>query len=198
MACKVAVPSQLESLTKEQLIKVVQDLVEERSQRSDEASRKHKVVDDAGSQTPKKQRTVQVAHRGDESAEKQPKVDGVESTLSHTDKSKLLASLAKKCVAAIKKTAHNHKKKPYTQVCEGISSCDALALLGTLGNSSGSARIHKRSLSPAEVVQFLGIEEVHPVKFDRKVWCLPSDNGFAAKNHSVIMTDRLSNCKLYH
>ena len=58
--------------------------------------------------------------------------------------------------------------------------------------------VHKRSLSPAEVVQFLGIEEVHPVKFDRKVWCLPSDNGFAAKNHSVIMTDRLSNCKLYH
>ena len=75
MACKVAVPSQLESLTKEQLIKVVQDLVEERSQRSDEASRKHKVVDDAGSQTPKKQRAVQVAHRGDESAEKQAKAE---------------------------------------------------------------------------------------------------------------------------
>ena len=34
MACKVPVPSQLESLTKEQLLRVVQDLVEERSQRS--------------------------------------------------------------------------------------------------------------------------------------------------------------------
>ena len=33
-ACKVPVRSQLESLTKEQLLRVVQDLVEERSQRS--------------------------------------------------------------------------------------------------------------------------------------------------------------------
>ena len=33
-ACKIPVRSQLESLTKEQLLRVVQDLVEERSQRS--------------------------------------------------------------------------------------------------------------------------------------------------------------------
>lgn len=84
------------------------------------------------------------------------------------DKAKLVATLSKKCIAAIKKTAHNDKKKPYTEVCEGIGRSVSLALLGDLGTITSDTRVHKRRLSPGDVAQLLGIEEIHPVKYDGK------------------------------
>lgn len=58
-------------------------------------------------------------------------------------------------------------------MCEGIPRCHGLALLGTLGDVMvDTKKVHKRTLSPQDVQQFLGIVEIHPVKFDGKVWVL--------------------------
>merc|ERR1712039_421583 len=84
--------------------------------------------------------------------------------------------MGKKVISAIKKTAHNEKKKPYSEVSEGIPREQALSLLGSLGTvKSDTKRMHKRILFSEDVRELLGIEEVHPVKFDGVTWCLAGE-----------------------
>merc|ERR1712125_43111 len=102
------------------------------------------------------------------------------SVVGTADLSKLKISLARKAMAAIKKAAHNDKKKPHSEICEGLPRSHALAFLGSLGTVvSDSKRVHKRTLSPQDVEQLLGIVDIHPVKFDGKVLC------FAGQRPSV-------------
>ena len=42
------------------------------------------------------------------------------SVLSDKDRTKLMATLTKKSIAAIKKTGHNDRKKPFYEVAEGL------------------------------------------------------------------------------
>ena len=71
--------------------------------------------------------------------------------LSGKDRSALLAKLTKKALASIKKTAHNDKKKPYTEVSEGLPRQQSLSLLGSLGTIvSDTKKMHKRMLTPQE------------------------------------------------
>jgi hypothetical protein len=164
MSTYVAVPANLECLSKPALVKLVQNLVEERGMINTQSAAKSE-------ETPKKRAATKPAMG--ESELKKVKMESATPLLSEKDKAKVIASLKKKSLAAIKKTAHNDKKKPYTEVCEGISRSDALALLGNVGSiTANSARAQKRMLGPQDVAQLLGIDEVHPVKFDGKVWCL--------------------------
>ena len=43
-----------------------------------------------------------------------------------------MATLTKKSIAAIKKTGHNDRKKPFYEVAEGLPRCHALTLLGSV------------------------------------------------------------------
>merc|ERR1712039_362810 len=72
-----------------------------------------------------------------------------------------------------KKAAHNDKKKPYTEISEGLPRHHSLSLLGSLGTTvSDTKKMQKRMLTPQEVENFLGISDIHPVKFDGKVLCM--------------------------
>ena len=79
--------------------------------------------------------------------------------------------LRDKVVKAVKKTAHNDRKKPYSEISDGCASkAVAVALMGRLHPKSDTARMTRWVLSGNDVSMFLGIERlVHPVKFDGMV-----------------------------
>ena len=80
--------------------------------------------------------------------------------------------LRDKIVKAVKKTAHNDRKKPYSEISDGCASkAVAVALMNGLHPKSDTARMTRWVLTGNDVSRFLGIERlVHPVKFDGKVW----------------------------
>ena len=80
--------------------------------------------------------------------------------------------LRDKVVKAVKKTAHNDRKKPYSEISDGCASrAVAVALMNGLHPKSDTARMTRWILTGNDVSRFLGIERlVHPVKFDGKVW----------------------------
>lgn len=87
--------------------------------------------------------------------------------------------IAKNTVRLVKKSAHNDKKKPWTEVTDSIpSSASAIQLLEGHTPKSDTARMIKWELLGNDtVVNWLGLEEkfIHPVKFDGKVWCLAGE-----------------------
>ena len=80
--------------------------------------------------------------------------------------------LRDKVVKAVKKTAHNDRRKPYSEVSAGCASKSiAVALMGGRHPTSDTARMTRWVLAGDAVARFLGIERlVHPVKFEGKVW----------------------------
>ena len=82
--------------------------------------------------------------------------------------------LADKSAKAIKKTKHNDKRKPYTEVNEGMpNKATALALLEGLAPKSDTLRMTRWLIEGDAAAAWLGIERlVHPVTFDGKIWCL--------------------------
>ena len=80
--------------------------------------------------------------------------------------------LRDKVVKAVKKTAHNDRRKPYSEVSDGCASKSiAVALMGGRHPTSDTARMTRWVLAGDAVARFLGIERlVHPVKFEGKVW----------------------------
>ena len=79
--------------------------------------------------------------------------------------------LRDKIVKAVKKTAHNDRRKPYSEVSDGCpSKAVAVTLMNGLHPKSDTARMTRWVLSGNDVSRFLGIERlVHPVKFDGMV-----------------------------
>ena len=79
--------------------------------------------------------------------------------------------LRDKVVKAVKKTAHNDRKKPYSEISDGCASrAVAVALMNGLHPKSDTARMTRWTLTGNDVSRFLGIERlVHPVKFDGMV-----------------------------
>ena len=79
--------------------------------------------------------------------------------------------LRDKVVKAVKKTAHNDRKKPYSEISDGCASrAVAVALMNNLHPKSDTARMTRWVLTGNDVSRFLGVERlVHPVKFDGMV-----------------------------
>jgi len=79
--------------------------------------------------------------------------------------------LRDKIVKAVKKTAHNDRRKPYSEISDGCpSKAVAVALMNNLHPKSDTARMTRWVLTGNDVSMFLGIERlVHPVKFDGMV-----------------------------
>ena len=79
--------------------------------------------------------------------------------------------LRDKIVKAVKKTAHNDRRKPYSEISDGCpNKAVAVALMDGLHPKSDTARMTRWVLSGNDVSMFLGIERlVHPVKFDGMV-----------------------------
>ena len=103
------------------------------------------------------QQQVAKKHRGDE----------VDAKALHAMRKRL----RDKIVKAVKKTAHNDRRKPYSEISDGCASrAVAVALMGGLHPKSDTARMTRWVLSGNDVSRFLGIERlVHPVKFDGMV-----------------------------
>jgi len=148
-AAHTSIPADLEALSKAELISLVQCLAKERETTPGAPAKRAK-------------------------ASPAPQAAAAAPGLSAQERKKVLEKLGKNAEKAIKKTAHNDKKKPYSTLTEGIADkATALALLGDHGTVvSDSKKMHKRTMSPDEIVAWLGVEpRVHPVKFDGKVWC---------------------------
>ena len=79
--------------------------------------------------------------------------------------------LRDKVVKAVKKTVHNDRRKPYSEISDGCpNKAVAVALMGGLHPKSDTARMTRWVLTGNDVSRFLGIERlVHPVKFDGMV-----------------------------
>ena len=79
--------------------------------------------------------------------------------------------LRDKVVKAVKKTAHNDRRKPYSEISDGCpNKAVAVALMNNLHPKSDTARMTRWVLAGNDVSRFLGIERlVHPVKFDGMV-----------------------------
>ena len=79
--------------------------------------------------------------------------------------------LRDKVVKAVKKTAHNDRKKPYSEISDGCpNKAVAVALMNGLHPKSDTARMTRWVLTGNDVSRFLGVERlVHPVKFDGMV-----------------------------
>jgi hypothetical protein len=105
--------------------------------------------------------------------------------------------LADKSVKAIKKTKHNDKRKPYTEVTEGMpNKATALALLEGLSPKSDTAKMTRWMLeSDGPVAHWLGMEKlVHPVAFDGKVLCFAGERPQARGGPSTHRTPPLTLC----
>ena len=143
------VPTNLAGLDNDALVTMVKRLAKER--------------DDLAAEVAKKPKTAAVASAA-----------GGAQASSAVDTKALLQRLKTKAVSAIKKTKHNDKRKPYTEVCEGVpTKAAALALLAGFAPRSDTARMTRWVLEAADVPRWLACERlVHPVAFDGKVWCI--------------------------
>lgn len=79
-------------------------------------------------------------------------------------------------VREIKKTGHNRNKKPWTQINESLpvstSHSAATELFSGIPPASITPHLIKWQLDGQQVSDWLGVQYVHPVKYDGKVWCL--------------------------
>jgi hypothetical protein len=82
--------------------------------------------------------------------------------------------MASAAIKAIKKTAHNRAKKPWTEISESLPNTEAaFTLFEGCQSSSDTARLTKWELRGTDIAAWLGTSQfVHPVKFDGKLWCL--------------------------
>jgi hypothetical protein len=149
----IEVPNNLDSLSREKLLGLVTALASERDEQLSRKRSKATIKPKASASiiqttlTPKKVPSLDV----------------------NAIKKRLLT----KSVKAIKKTKHNDKRKPYTEISEGLSSKEeAIMLLKDFPMKSDNARMTKWVLGPGDIESFIGCEStIHPVAFDGKVWC---------------------------
>jgi hypothetical protein len=82
--------------------------------------------------------------------------------------------MASATIKAIKKAAHNRAKKPWTEISESLPNTEAaLTLFEGYPSSSDTARLIKWDLRGGDISAWLGTSQfVHPVKFDGKLMCL--------------------------
>ena len=156
---RTRVPHDVEAMDKADLVLLVKQLCSERSALEEQVSKKPK-----GSSTASASSSSSV----------QSKLGSAVSAPSASELSTLKKRLADKAVKAIRKTKHNDKRKPYTEVSEGMpSKTVALKLLEGLPMKSDTARLTRWLLDGDDTIAgWLGIEKlVHPVGFDGKVWC---------------------------
>jgi hypothetical protein len=81
--------------------------------------------------------------------------------------------MASATIKAVKKAAHNRAKKPWTEISESLPNTEAaLTLFEGYPSSSDTARMTKWDLRGADISAWLGTSSfVHPVKFDGKLIC---------------------------
>jgi hypothetical protein len=140
------VPIDLDSLPKEELVRLLKRVANERNDLNSRATKKPKaaaVVAAAAAATP----AFNVA----------------------VTKKRIASSTIK----AIKKAAHNRAKKPWTEISESLPNVEAaVALFAGCHSSSNTPRMTKWELSGAAIATWLGTSQfVHPVKFDGKLMC---------------------------
>jgi len=140
-----AVPSNLDALPKDELVRLLKRVASERNDLVSSSSNN------------KKQKTAPAA--------------AALPSFNVPAAKKRIASTAKKL---IKKTAHNRSKKPWTELSEQVPDLAAcLELFSGFATTSETARLLKWELSGAEIAHWLNMTDepyVHPVKFDGKVW----------------------------
>ena len=180
---RARVPDDLEGLSHDALVGLVNDLTRERDA-LERAAKTARVVP-----TPETQPAARPAKKPAAKTVAKP----APSAVGGKEIDALRARLATKAVKAIKKTKHNEKRKPYTTVTEGVASKD-VALRLMRGHEShlksDTARMTRWILGPDEAIEAIGadLKLIHPVANDVATYCGPDDDGYvycAAKIDSL-------------
>lgn len=160
----IEIPADLNALSKEQLIALVNELVNERS------TLNHGL---------KKVRTAAAANAANTSTKKSnvlPFASPVASSAPKFDVVAVKKRISKNSASLIKKAAHNRAKKPFTEIVECVpSEAAVMTLFDSIPTVSNTARMIKWKLNGnEEVMNWLGnpFEYIHPVKFDGKTMSL--------------------------
>jgi hypothetical protein len=140
------VPTDLNSLPKEELVRLLKRVADERNDLNSRASKKPKAA------------AIVTA-------------TAITPTFNVAATKKRVASAT---IKVIKKTAHNFDRKPWTEISESLPNTEAaLTLFEGCSLSSDTARMIKWELCGADIAAWLGTSQfVHPVKFDGKIWSL--------------------------
>lgn len=153
----IEIPADLNALSKEQLIALVNELVNERSTMN---------------RGVKKVRTTAPA----KTSNVLPFASPVVSSTPKFDVVAMKKRISKNSASLIKKAAHNRAKKPFTEIVECVpSEAAVMTLFDSIPTVSNTARMIKWKLNGnEEVMNWLGnpFEYIHPVKFDGKTWSL--------------------------
>jgi hypothetical protein len=101
-------------------------------------------------------------------AAKNPKAAAPDPVFNVAAAKKRIASSA---IKAIKKSAHNRQKSPWTEISDSLGNTEAaLALFADCIPSSDTARFIKWELNRDDIHNWLGISPIiHPVKFEGKL-----------------------------
>ncbi|GFH44245.1 predicted protein [Chaetoceros tenuissimus] len=155
----IEIPADLNALSKEQLIALVNELVNERSTMN---------------RGLKKARTAAPASAAKSNV--LPFASPVASSAPKFDVVAVKKRISKNSASLIKKAAHNRAKKPFTEIVECVpSEAAVMTLFDSIPTVSNSARMIKWKLNGnEEVMNWLGnpFEYIHPVKFDGKTMSL--------------------------
>jgi len=91
--------------------------------------------------------------------------------LTEEEHVQIVARVYKEALKAITHTGHNDRNMPFVDIHEPVTRHRGEQLLGEYGRViSDRARLHRRILSPNEIVKLLGLPKViHPVKFSGRV-----------------------------
>jgi hypothetical protein len=138
------VPTDLNSLPKEELVRLLKRVADERNDLNSRAAKK-----------PKAAAVVAAAAPSFDVAATKKRIAG-------------------SAIKAIKKAAHSGVKKPKTDISESLPNAEAARALfaDTCNPSSDTARLTKWELSGTDISTWLGTSPfVHPVKFDGRVIC---------------------------
>ncbi len=180
---RARVPDDLDGLSRDALVGLVNDLARERDA-LERAAKTARTVP-----TPETQPAARPAKKP--AAKTVPKP--APSAVGGMEIDALRARLAKKAIKAIKKAKHNERRKPYTTVTEGVASKE-VALRLMRGHEphlkSDTARMTRWILGPDEAIEAIGadLKLIHPVANDVATYCGPDDDGYvycAAKIDSL-------------
>ena len=158
------IPADLNALSKEQLIALVNDLVNDRSNMNRELKKTRTAAPVNGAKTAVKKSNVL------------PFASPVASSAPKFDVVAMKKRISKNSASLIKKAAHNRAKKPFTEIVECVpSEAAVMTLFDCIPTVSNTARMIKWKLNGnEEVMNWLGntSEYIHPVKFDGKTMSL--------------------------
>lgn len=203
---KEPMPLDLETLPKEELVRMLRSMASEREALEQSVKRDSNIGDNLNS--PSALATTLLGNSGNDSSNAAnplmppPFRATTGRSLSHKlekfDCEQFKSRIREKVYNAVKKTAHNWKNRPVTEISEELPTAQAaIDLFQGHKEINKNQRSLKWELDSDQTLEWLGSEAskyIHPVKFDGKVVCsigqTPSVYAFASYDSMMAKYER--------